>query len=50
MATVILAGDIGGTKSHLGLFRVDNGTPTLLREHRYATRDFQVSKTYAPTS
>jgi glucokinase len=40
MATVILAGDIGGTKCELGLFRVDNGTPTLLREHRYATRDF----------
>jgi len=41
MTAVILAGDVGGTKSHLGLFRVENGTPTLLREHRYATRDFR---------
>jgi glucokinase len=40
MAAVILAGDIGGTKTHLGLFRIDNGVPKLLREHRYATADF----------
>lgn len=40
MTAVILAGDVGGTKTHLGLFRVERGTPMLLREHRYATRDF----------
>jgi glucokinase len=41
MTTVILAGDVGGTKVDLGLFRVDNGTPTTLREHRYQTADFK---------
>jgi glucokinase len=41
MTAVILAGDVGGTKTHLGLFRVEAGTPILLREHRYATADFQ---------
>src|SRR5208283_4909445 len=40
MTAVILAGDVGGTKTHLGLFRIDNGAPTLLREHRYVTHDF----------
>jgi glucokinase len=40
MTAVILAGDVGGTKTHLGVFRVENGTPTPLREHRYATADF----------
>src|ERR1700686_2337202 len=41
MAAVILAGDVGGTKTHLGLFRVENGALTVLREHRYATADFR---------
>ena len=41
MTAVILAGDIGGTKSHLGLFRVEEGALTVLREHRYATADFR---------
>jgi glucokinase len=41
MTAVILAGDIGGTKTHLGLFRFENGAPMLLREHRYATADFK---------
>lgn len=40
MAAVILAGDVGGTKTHLGLFRVENSAPAVLREHRYVTRDF----------
>ncbi len=40
MAAVILAGDVGGTKTHLGLFRIDDGAPKLLLEHRYATHDF----------
>jgi glucokinase len=37
----VLAGDIGGTKTLLGLFRVDGTTPALLRERHYATRDFK---------
>jgi glucokinase len=40
MTAVILAGDVGGTKTHLGLFRVDHGALTSVREHRYATRAF----------
>lgn len=40
MAAVILAGDVGGTKTHLGLFRIEAGAPTLIREHRYTTVDF----------
>ncbi|HVN27608.1 MAG TPA: glucokinase [Candidatus Binataceae bacterium] len=40
MATVILAGDIGGTNTRLGLFRVENGAPTLIGSHRYATAHF----------
>ncbi len=41
MTAVILAGDVGGTKTHIGLFRVESGTPILVREHRYATAHFQ---------
>jgi glucokinase len=41
MTAVILAGDVGGTKTHLGLYRVENAAPMLLREHRYATADFK---------
>src|SRR5258707_13302510 len=37
----VLAGDIGGTKTLLGLYRVAGGAPTLLREKHYATRDFK---------
>ena len=40
MAELILAGDVGGTKAHLGLFRIEDGTPHSIRDHRYATRDF----------
>lgn len=40
MTPVILAGDVGGTKTHLGLFRVENGAPILLRDHRYPTNEF----------
>jgi glucokinase len=36
----VLAGDIGGTKTHLGLYRVEGGAPTLLRDKLYATREF----------
>jgi glucokinase len=41
MSAVILAGDAGGTKTNLGLYRIENGAPVLLREHRYATADFK---------
>ena len=37
----VLAGDIGGTKTLLGLFRAEGGTPVLVREKHYATRDFK---------
>src|SRR5271155_1816736 len=37
----VLAGDIGGTKTLLGLYRIEGGTPALLREKHYATRDFK---------
>ncbi len=37
----VLAGDIGGTKSLLGLNRVEGGAPALLREKLYTTRDFK---------
>ena len=40
MAAVILAGDVGGTKVHLGLFRLEDGVPHRLRDQRYATADF----------
>jgi glucokinase len=37
----VLAGDIGGTKTHLGLYRVEGGAPALLRDKLYATREFK---------
>jgi glucokinase len=37
----VLAGDIGGTKTLLGHYEVENGELALLREQRYVTRDFQ---------
>jgi glucokinase len=37
----VLAGDIGGTKTLLGLYRVKGAALTLLREKSYATRDFK---------
>jgi glucokinase len=36
----ILAGDVGGTKTQLGLFEHSAGKLELVREHRYATADF----------
>lgn len=41
MAAVILAGDVGGTKTHLGIFRVDGQTLTPIRDELYRTRDFK---------
>jgi glucokinase len=36
----VLAGDIGGTKSLLGLYRVEDRMLAQLRQQHYATRDF----------
>ena len=40
MARLVLAGDVGGTKTWLGLFALDGARPTPLETRRYATRDF----------
>ncbi len=40
MDGLILAGDVGGTKTDLGLFQQSAGALTLVREHRYATAQF----------
>ena len=40
MDGLILAGDVGGTKTQLGLFKHSAGALELVREHRYATADF----------
>ncbi len=40
MAVIVLAGDVGGTKTQLGLFDASSGAPVLMREHRYATLEF----------
>lgn len=36
----IVAGDVGGTKIHLGLYRAEAGALVLLHEHKYATREW----------
>jgi glucokinase len=40
MAAIILAGDVGGTKTHLGLYRADDADLTPLGDIIYATRDY----------
>jgi glucokinase len=40
MAGHILAGDVGGTKTHLGLFMHAAGRIEMIRERRYATAQF----------
>ena len=40
MDGLILAGDVGGTKTHLGLFKHSGGDLELVREHRYPTSQF----------
>jgi len=37
---MIVAGDIGGTHARMGLFEVRNGTPVLLTERDYPSREF----------
>jgi glucokinase len=41
---LLLAGDIGGTKTRLGIFRVSNGTPILIKEATYTSRDHESLK------
>jgi glucokinase len=41
MSEVILAGDIGGTKTHLGLFRITEAELVPLRDRVYHTSSFQ---------
>jgi glucokinase len=41
MDGLILAGDVGGTKTQLGLFKHSGGNLELVRDHRYATADFK---------
>lgn len=36
--TMILAADIGGTKTDMAFFRVENGAPRLVKEHRYPSK------------
>jgi len=40
MPAVVIAGDVGGTKTHLGLFQVAGEDVTLLRDHVFVTREF----------
>jgi len=40
MAGLILAGDVGGTKTHLGLFRLSGETVEAVRERIYPTSEF----------
>jgi len=40
MTSTILAGDIGGTKIHLGLYRVNGDELSLIADQIYATRDY----------
>jgi glucokinase len=39
MSENVLAGDVGGTKTNLAIFRAENGELSKLREQRYVTRD-----------
>ncbi len=41
MAQLVLAGDVGGTKTHLGLYQVAAHEPRLLREQRYPTQSYK---------
>jgi glucokinase len=41
MGSVVLAGDIGGTKTHLGLFKLDGQDIQLIRDQFYVTAQFK---------
>ncbi len=36
----VLASDIGGTKTDMAIFEMKNGAPTLIKERRYASKDW----------
>jgi glucokinase len=40
MPAFLVAGDVGGTKTHLGLYAVNGKDLSPTRDHTYATRDF----------
>ena len=37
---MLLAGDVGGTKTRLGLFKVSGGRPPQVAAHEYSTHEF----------
>ena len=37
----VLASDIGGTKTDMAIFEMKNGAPTLIKERRYASKDWR---------
>lgn len=39
-STVILAADIGGTKTDMAFFEIKNGVPVLVREQRYPSKEW----------
>lgn len=41
MGNVVLAGDVGGTKTHLGLFKLDAQDIQLVRDQSYVTAQFR---------
>ncbi len=41
MDGLILAGDVGGTKTHLAVYKHSAGTLEIVRQHRYATSQFK---------
>jgi glucokinase len=40
MPAIVVAGDVGGTKTHLGLYQFADNKLSLIRDHTYVTRDF----------
>jgi glucokinase len=40
MPAIVVAGDVGGTKTHLGLYQLADNKLSQIRDHTYVTRDF----------
>jgi glucokinase len=40
-SVTVLAGDVGGTKTNMALYRLDKGKFTVLQEKRYASKDYK---------
>ena len=40
MPAIVVAGDVGGTKTHLGLYQFADNKLSSIRDHTYVTRDF----------